>query len=53
MALGIAAIPIGMLADLRRAMTGRFGDSMRRAKAPSRRVPAMPRRPRKSAIRKR
>ena len=53
MALGIVAIPIGILADLRRAMTGRFGDSMRRAKAPSRRVPAMPRRPRKSAIRKR
>ena len=53
MALGIVAIPIGILTDLRRAMTGRFGGARRRAKAPPRRVPATPRRPRKSAIPKR
>ena len=53
MALGIVAIPIGILADLRRAMTGRLGGARRRAKAPARRVPPTPRRPRKSPIPKR
>ena len=52
MAIGIAAIPIGMLSDLRRGLTARFGGATRRTKAPPRRVPAVPR-PRKSAIRKR
>jgi hypothetical protein len=53
MALGIAAIPIGVLADLRRAMTARFGGAKRSARASARRVPPGARRPRKSAIRKR
>jgi hypothetical protein len=52
MAFGIVAIPIAILADLRRAMTGRFGGARRRAKAPARRVPPA-RRPRKSARMKR
>jgi len=53
MALGIVAIPIGILADLRRAMTGRFGGARRRAKAPARRGAPGARRPRKSARLKR
>jgi hypothetical protein len=53
MALGIVAIPIGILADLRRAMTVRSGTTRRRAKVPARRVPAVAGRPRKSATRKR
>jgi hypothetical protein len=53
MALGIVAIPISILADLRRGLTARFGGVTRRAKAPPRRVPAMPHRPRKSARMKR
>ena len=53
MALGIAAIPIGILADLRRAMTGRLGGARRRAKAPARRGAPGARRPRKSARLKR
>ena len=46
MALGIAAIPIGVLADLRRATMERFGGVRRRAKTPVRRVPSAVRRPR-------
>jgi hypothetical protein len=53
MALGIAAIPLGILADLRRAITARFGGATRRARAPARRVPPPARRPRKSAKMKR
>ena len=53
MALGIAAIPIGILADLRRAMTAGSRTAWRHAKAPARRAPAAARRRRKSAIRKR
>jgi hypothetical protein len=54
MALGIAAIPIAILGDLRRGLTARFGGATRRARAPPRRVPAMPRRRlRKSATPKR
>jgi hypothetical protein len=53
MALGIAAIPIGILADLRRAVTARFGGAKRLARAPARRAPPAARRPRKSAKMKR
>jgi hypothetical protein len=53
MALGIAAIPVGILADLRRAMTARLSGMTRRAKAPPRRAPPAARRPRKSARMKR
>jgi hypothetical protein len=53
MALGIAAIPIGILADLRRAMTTRSGTARRSVRAPARRALPAARRPRKSAIRKR
>jgi hypothetical protein len=49
MALGIASIPIGVLADLRRAMTTRFGGATRRVRATARRAPPAARRPRKSA----
>jgi hypothetical protein len=53
MALGIGAIPIAILGDLRRGLTARFGGAKRRAKAPPRRVPPAARRPRKSARMKR
>jgi hypothetical protein len=38
MALAIAAIPVGMLADLRRAITSRFGAAKRTRRGPVRRV---------------
>jgi hypothetical protein len=53
MVLGIAAIPIGILADLRRAMMARSRAASWPARAPVRRVPPAARRRRKSAIRKR
>ena len=53
MALGIAALPIGLLADLRRGMTARPHRARRRARVPVRRAPAAMRRPRKSATMKR
>jgi hypothetical protein len=53
MAFGIAAIPIGILADLRRAVTARFGGAKRLARAQPRRAPPAARRPRKSVRMKR
>jgi len=53
MALGIAALPIGILADLQRAVTARFGAESPRMRAPARRSGPSARRPRKSAALKR
>jgi hypothetical protein len=52
MALGIAAIPVGMALDWRRAVRGATG-APRRAKMPARRNPQTARRPRRSSSAKR
>ncbi|TMJ70280.1 MAG: hypothetical protein E6G83_01380 [Alphaproteobacteria bacterium] len=52
MALGIAAIPVGMVVDWRRAVRGAAG-APRRAKTPARRNPQPARRPRRSSPAKR
>jgi hypothetical protein len=49
MALGIAAIPFGMLADWRRAIKAARGTPRRGVKTAARRVSRAARRPRKSA----
>jgi len=53
MALGIAAIPIAVVADWRRSTRNAQRSPRRRASATGRRVPPAARRPRKSATRKR
>ena len=53
MALGIAAIPIGIAADMWRRAKRRSPTATRRAKAPSRRTTPAARRSRKPAPRKR
>jgi hypothetical protein len=53
MALGIAAIPLGIIADLRRAARARLRKPRRRAKAPVRRSFPAARRRRKAAPPKR
>jgi hypothetical protein len=52
MALGIAAIPVGMVADWRRAVRGATATT-RRAKTPARRNPHAARRPRRPSSAKR
>ncbi len=52
MALGIAAIPVGVVVDWRRAIRGATG-TPGRAKTPARSLKHPARRPRKSAARKR
>ena len=52
MALGIAAIPVGMIADWRRAVRGTTGAS-RGGKTPARRSPRTVGRPRRSPSAKR
>jgi hypothetical protein len=52
MALGIACIPVGMVADWRRAVRGTTGTSPG-AKIPARRSPHTGRRPRRSSSAKR
>jgi hypothetical protein len=52
MALGIAAIPVGMIADWRRAVRGATGPP-RRANMPARRSARTARRPRRSPSAKR
>jgi hypothetical protein len=52
MALGIAAIPVGMIADCRRVVRGATS-TPRRAKIPARRSPQTARRPRRSPSAKR
>ena len=52
MALGIAAIPVGMVVDWRRAVRSATG-TPRRAKTPARRNPHSVRRPRRSSSAKR
>ncbi len=52
MALGIAAIPVGMITDWRRAVRGTAGTS-RGAKIPARRSPNKARLPRRSPSAKR
>jgi len=53
MALGIAAIPVGMVADWRRAIKTARGTPRRGVKTAARRVSRTARRPRKSALPKR
>jgi hypothetical protein len=53
MALGIAAIPVGMVADWRRATKTARGTPRRRAKTATRQVSGAARSPRKSAPPKR
>jgi hypothetical protein len=52
MALGIAAIPVGMAVDWRRAVRGASG-APQRANTPARRNPHAARRPRRSSSAKR